>query len=173
MEKILPKHMTIAYGLIGTKEIVGSKHSPIILGWAKELGLDKIYTNDELAWCGLFFAYVMMKADRKVVLPGNDSYDYLRALRYQFMPNVVEVKEGDECVGDILIFQRPEGGHIGFCASMSDTTYSVLGGNQSNQVCLTNILKSRCVKRLRPIYKTYQPFAAIKSAVGGISTNEA
>ncbi len=173
MEKSLPRHMQIAYDLIGIKEIVGYKHSPIILGWAKELGLGDIYTNDELAWCGLFFAYVMMKADRRVVLPGHDKYDYLRALKYINMLNVIEVSEGDECVGDILIFQRPEGGHIGLCASRSETTYSVLGGNQSNMVSLTNIAKTRCVKRLRPIYKTYIPFAAIKSASGVISTNEA
>lgn len=24
------------------------------MGWAKELGLEKIYTNDEIAWYGLF-----------------------------------------------------------------------------------------------------------------------
>ncbi len=173
MEKILPRHMTIAYELIGTKEIVGSKHSPIILGWAKELGLGDIYTNDELAWCGLFFAYVMMKADRKVELPTKDKYDYLRALRYQFMPNVTEVAKGDECVGDILIFQRPEGGHIGFCVSMSDKAYSVLGGNQGNQVSIVDIAKERCVKRLRPIYKTYIPFASIKTSTGKLSSNEA
>ena len=173
MEKILPRHMQIAYDLIGTKEIIGTQHSPIIMHWAKELGLDKIYTNDELAWCGLFFAYVMAKAGRRVVLPGNDRYDYLRALKYQDVVNVVEVPEGQECVGDILIFKRPEGGHIGFCASMSADTYNVLGGNQGNQVSLTNIIKSRCVKRLRPIYITYQPYAAIKAAVGGESSNEA
>jgi len=173
MEKILPKHMTIAYELLGTKEIVGSKHSATILGWAKELGLADIYTNDELAWCGLFFAYVMMKADRKVVLPTKDKYDYLRALKYVNMPNVTEVAKGNESVGDILIFQRPEGGHIGFCVSASDDTFNVLGGNQSNSVSLTNIAKNRLVKCLRPNYKTYKPYIAYKKAVGEVSKNEA
>jgi uncharacterized protein (TIGR02594 family) len=174
MEKILPKHMTIAYQLLGIKELSGSANSPVIMGWAKELNLDDIYKDDSaMAWCGLFFAYVMMKADRKVVLPTKDKYDYLRALKYQNMPNVTEVAKGNESVGDILIFQRPEGGHIGFCVSASDTTFNVLGGNQSNSVSLTNIAKNRLVKCLRPNYKTYQPYIAYKKAVGEISNNEA
>ena len=43
----------IASKLIGTREIIGKQHNPVILDWAKELGLDKVYTNDEIPWCGL------------------------------------------------------------------------------------------------------------------------
>ena len=172
-DKVLPRHMSIALGLIGTKEIVGSRHSDIILGWAKYLGLDKIYTNDELAWCGLFFAYVMKLAGREVILQGKDPYDYLRALKYQRMPNVIEILKGEEKVGDILIFQRPEGGHIAFNAGEGKDTFVCLGGNQGNTVSLTNIAKSRLVKCLRPNYNTYKPFLIVVNNTGPVSTNEA
>lgn len=169
----MPKHMQIAFSLLGTKEIVGKQHSPIILGWAKDLGLGKVYTNDELAWCGLFFAHVMKQAGRQVDLSTKDPYDYLRALKYVKMPNVEPVPKGDEAFGDILIFQRPEGGHIGFYAGETENTFSVLGGNQSNAVTLTNIHKNRMVACLRPNYISHRPQKFTVSLNGKISTNEA
>lgn len=169
----LPKHMNVAASLIGTKEASGSANNPIILNWAKDLGLDKIYKEDLMPWCGLFFAYVMKQAGREVILNTKDKYDYLRALKYQTMPNVTVVTKGEERVGDILIFQRPSGGHIGFNAGESANSFLVLGGNQGNSVNLTNIAKSRLVKCLRPIYKTYQPQLVIVVPIGKLSTDEA
>lgn len=165
--------MEIGYALIGTKEVVGKQHSPIILGWARDLGLSRIYTNDEMAWCGLFFAYVMKQAGREVILPTKDKYDYLRALKYVSMPNVTAIPKGQEMFGDILIFQRPEGGHIGFYSSENDKSFSVLGGNQGNAVSLVNISKSRLVACLRPNYTSFQPQKYIVAANGKLSTNEA
>ena len=46
-EEKSPRILVQAVKLIGTKEIVGKQHNPIILDWAKELGL-KMYTNDEI-----------------------------------------------------------------------------------------------------------------------------
>ena len=54
-----PKVMIEAIKLYSTKEIVGSQHSKEILSWAKELGLEKTYNADEIAWCGLFAAIVV------------------------------------------------------------------------------------------------------------------
>ena len=41
---VLPKHLFEAVKLLGTKEIAGVKSNKEILQWAKECGLDKIYT---------------------------------------------------------------------------------------------------------------------------------
>lgn len=166
--KQLPRHLELALQLTGIKEITGGKHNPTILSWAKELGIDKIYTNDEMAWCGLFFAIVCKRAKRE--LPQfKDPYDYLRALKYvgiwQNTPR--------PAVGDVLVFQRPSGGHIGFYVAESKTTYYVLGGNQNNSVNITEILKSRCVATRRPLYNSYVPFRVILDSTGNISTNEA
>ena len=46
-EEKSPRILVQAIKLIGTKEIVGKAHNPIILDWARELGL-KMYTNDEI-----------------------------------------------------------------------------------------------------------------------------
>jgi len=45
-----PRHLLKAIELYGTKEIVGPKHNPVIMGWAKELGIT-YYTSDEIPWC--------------------------------------------------------------------------------------------------------------------------
>ena len=52
-----PRILVEAYKLIGTKEIIGKDHNPKILQWAKDLGMEKTYTNDEIPWCGLFMAH--------------------------------------------------------------------------------------------------------------------
>ena len=65
-EETSPRILVQAVKLIGTKEIVGKAHNPIILDWAKQLGI-KAYTNDEIPWCGLFIAYCAHKAGVEVV----------------------------------------------------------------------------------------------------------
>lgn len=168
--KTLPRHLQIAFELFGTKEIAGKANNATIMSWAKELGIDDIYTNDDTAWCGLFFAICAKRANRE--LPNfKDKFDYLRALKYAgvWLP----VMRANASVGDVLIFQRPSGGHIGFYVAESPTTYFVLGGNQSNQVNIAEIAKSRCVAIRRPNYNTYQPFSIAQRSVGNVSTNEA
>ena len=46
-----PKILVEAVKHIGVKEIVGKQHNPVIMQWAKALGLEKTYTNDEIPWC--------------------------------------------------------------------------------------------------------------------------
>lgn len=166
--KKLPRHLEIAISFIGVKEFDGKPNNPKIIEWGLELGLNDIYKEDSTAWCGLFFAIVCKRAKRE--LPQfKDPYDYLRALKYvgiwQNTPR--------PAVGDVLVFQRPSGGHIGFYVAESKTTYYVLGGNQNNSVNITEILKSRCVATRRPLYNSYVPFRVILDSTGNISTNEA
>ena len=47
-----PKILVEAYKLIGTKELLGKDNNPKIIAWAKEIGLEKTYTADEIPWCG-------------------------------------------------------------------------------------------------------------------------
>ena len=62
-----PKLLVEAVKLLGTKEVVGKVHNPVILGWAKEVGLSKVYTADEIPWCGLAIAYACHQAGVQVV----------------------------------------------------------------------------------------------------------
>jgi hypothetical protein len=77
-------------------------------------------------------------------------------------------------LGDILTFKRNAGGHVGFYVGEDATAYHVLGGNQSNQVSVSRIAKSRLYQARRPEYKS-QPLNIRKvqlGSTGELSTNE-
>ncbi len=79
-------------------------------------------------------------------------------------------------LGDILTFKRDGGGHVGIYVGEDDECYHVLGGNQSNAMNVTRILKSRLHKARRTKWKVAQPVNVRKiqlTAKGKISTNEA
>lgn len=155
-----------AVELIGTREIVGSKHNPKIMSWAKELGLEKTYVNDEIPWCGLFVGVVVKRAGFSVVK------DPLWARNWDKFGTDQKLA----MFGDILTFTRPGGGgHVGFYVGEDKDCYHILGGNQSDSVNVTRILKSRCAKIRRCDWKIAQPkaVAVVKlSAKGEISKNE-
>lgn len=164
-----PQILVQAVKLIGTKEIVGKVHSKVILGWAKELGIDKTYTNDEIAWCGLFVAYVCHKAGLELPFTPLAS---LWALNW----NKFGTKQTTAMLGDVLTFKRNGGGHVGFYVGEDEACYHVLGGNQSNMVNITRIEKSRCAGIRRTPWKIAQPSSVRAIAVnasGFISKNEA
>lgn len=164
-----PQILVQALKLVGTKEIVGVKNSETIMGWAKELGLQKIYTNDEIAWCGLFMAIVCKKAGLEMPFSAKDS---LWALNW----NKFGIKQSTAMLGDILTFNRNGGGHVGIYVGEDATCYHVLGGNQSNMVNITRIEKSRCAGIRRTPWKIAQPDsvkAIVVNSNGFISKNEA
>jgi len=162
-----PKVMVEAVKLYGTREIVGKQHSKEILSWAKELVMEKTYTNDEIPWCGLFTAIVVKRAGFDVVI------NPLWARNW----NQFGTKQSVAMLGDVLVFTRPDGGgHVGFYVGEDATCYHVLGGNQSNMVNTTRILKSRCIGIRRCNWKVSQPknVRVIKLVANGVvSTNEA
>lgn len=161
-----PRVLIEALKLYGTKEIVGQQHNKEILSWAKELGISKIYTEDEIPWCGLFIAYVTKKAG------------YTPVVNPLWARNWAQfgTKQSKAMLGDILVFSRNNAGHVGIYVGEDVVCYHVLGGNQSNMVNITRIEKSRCISinrcnwavgqpsNIRPIYLT---------AKGEISSNEA
>jgi len=162
-----PRVIVEAVKLYGTKEIVGREHSKEILLWAKELEMEETYTNDEIPWCGLFVAIVIKRAD---FIPVKDP---LWARNW----NNFGTKQSVAMLGDVLVFTRPGGGgHVGFYVGEDESCYHVLGGNQSNMVNTTRILKSRCIAIRRCPWKILQPsnVRVIKlNTKGNISTNEA
>lgn len=159
------KVIEVASKLIGTREIVGKQHNPVILDWALSLGLDKVYTNDEIPWCGLFIAYVVKQAGFE---PVNNP---LWARNWTNFGN----KQTIAMLGDVLVFVRSGGGHVGLYVGEDDVCYHVLGGNQNNTVNITRILKTRCISINRCPWRIKQPEAVqvYKYTPSGlISTNE-
>lgn len=170
--KSLPKTIQIGLELLGTAEVVGKGSNATIIGWRDELNQAGVkisgYSDDDIAWCGLFSAivtYRRMKVASEVVK------DPLWARNWA----KYGVKSPQAGLGDVLVFARNGGGHVGFYVAEDGTAYHVLGGNQSNKACITRVSKDRCIAVRRPPYKTtpasVKPYF-VKSA-GSLSTNEA
>lgn len=132
----MTKWMDVANSLKGTKEAPGSVDNPVIIGWAKGLGgwIGQYYTKDEIPWCGLFVAHCI----NKVGLP--------------FSQKSLSAREwlnwGVECkpqYGAVMVFGRDGGGHVGFYDSEDSVAYNILGGNQSDSVCISRISKDRFI----------------------------
>ena len=162
-----PKLLVEAYKLIGTKEVLGKDNNPKILAWAKELGLEKTYTADEIPWCGLFVAYVCHMAGKTVV----DNPLWARNW------SKFGTKQDVAMLGDILVFERgANSGHVGMYVGEDKTAYHVLGGNQGDAVSIVRVLKSRCIGIHRTAWTTAQPkeVRVINlDATGVVSINEA
>jgi uncharacterized protein (TIGR02594 family) len=168
LKETAPKVLVEAVKRYGIVEIPGPKSNETILSWAKELGINW-YVNDDTPWCGLLVASVVSSVG---YAPVKES---LRALSWQTWGTAVTLS--DAALGDVLVFKRTGGGHVGFYVAEDDTNYYVLGGNQSNQVNIAKIAKSRCVAVRRSPWKIAQPPQVRKVFMKDLnmttSTNEA
>lgn len=162
-----PKMLNVFLNLYGLKEVVGSNHNPVILAWARELGIEKVYNQDEIPWCGLIMYYAAFKSGKYIPFSAKDG---LWALNWTKFGTKVKTP----MLGDVLVFKRPSGGHVGLYIGEDSTTYYVIGGNQGNQISIIRIEKNRLVSAVRPPYNT-QP-ANIRqiflTGTGEISKNE-
>ena len=164
----LPRMVAEALKLFGTVETPGRADNPIIMGWAAEIGVTRTYSGDEVPWCGLFMGVVAKRAGK--ILPPTPLWarDWLNFGR--------KLRDGEYAsLGDVLVFGRNGGGHVGLYVGEDDGAFHVLGGNQSDRVCVTRIAKGRLLGVRRPIYQlqpaTVQPHRLAASGV--LSTNEA
>lgn len=164
----LPSVINEALALHGTLEAPGAADNPVILGWAKEVGKDvaAVYGADSIPWCGLLVAVVCRRAGKPVIAGPLWARNWARWGQ----------KADKASLGDVLVFQRPGGGHVGFYIAEDESAYHVLGGNQSDRVSIARIAKSRCIAARRPVWVIAQP-ASVKpyrlKANGALSTNEA
>ncbi len=156
-----PAMLLAALPLFGTEETVGEADNPVILQWAKECGI-KGYNHDSIAWCGLFIALVAKRAGKPI--PENPLW-----ARNWAAWGVASNKE----LGAVLVFMRAGGGHVGLYVGEDSDCYHVLGGNQSDSVCITRIRKERLIA-CRSLYKikpdNVRPIWL--SSVGFVSANE-
>lgn len=132
----IPEWLSIARSHVGIKELPGRGSNPVILQWAADLDVARIYTDDDEAWCALWMNRVFMAA--QIPLAGR-GYDLLRAASFlswgQGLPQ--------PALGAILVFTRPQGAHVGLYEGETADAYYVLGANQSNAVTHVLIDKSR------------------------------
>ncbi len=153
--------------LMGTKEVLGDKDNPVIMDWAKNLDIH--YAGDDVPWCGLFVAHCVGATLQQEVLPGNP----LGARRWENFGTATDPR-----FGAIMVFWRESlasgKGHVGFYAGEDDDAYQILGGNQSDQVCLMWLSKDRfrCA-RWPKTAASLNSNVVLKDRSEGLSVNEA
>lgn len=165
----LPRTIQEALRLYGTAEVVGRGSNKTIIDWRDELNAAGViivgYSDDDIPWCGLCAAIVAHRAGKPVIK------DPLWARNWAMFGTKVATAG----LGDCLVFERGSGGHVGWYVAEDAACYHVLGGNQSNKVCIARIPKNRCIARRRPPYRkmpaSVKPY--VVKATGSISTNEA
>jgi len=159
-----PKMLLEMIKLYDTDEVPGPGDNPVILSWAKELGIRE-YNHDSIPWCGLAMAIVAHRAGKPV--PNSP----LWALNWANFGAIVVTPQ----LGDVLTFKRDGGGHVALYVGEDATSYHVIGGNQSDSITITRILKARLYKAVRPPYinKPANVRTIFLSTGGVISTNEA
>ncbi len=153
--------------LVGTKEVLGPKTNPAIMDWATSLDID--YAGDDVPWCGLFVAHCVGATLQEEVLPGNP----LGARQWEHFGHATTPR-----LGAVMVFWRESlasgKGHVGFYVGEDDTAYQILGGNQSDNVCLMWLSKERLRSARWP--KTAISLTSslvLKNRDEGLSTNEA
>jgi len=151
------------------REIPGRNHSSIIMGWIKELGKNFSWIkDDETPWCSTACAIVYKRAGKDVSM--------ITAAAISWTKFGTPVAKTDAVRGDVLVFKRTGGNHVGTYVAETKDSFYVFGGNQSNKVGITRIAKSRLHTVRRPIYAIGMPAGCVKSYMdvgGALSDNEA
>jgi len=130
------KIIDIALDQYGTAEIVGKEDNPEVLKYFNDIGFDGNALKDETSWCSAFVNWVAQMAD--VQCSGKlDARSWLKVGKETTAPEK----------GDVVVFWRESKsswkGHVGFYIQQDSKNIFVLGGNQSNQVCIKAYPKSR------------------------------
>jgi len=164
-----PRQVEVAVSVFGTHEAPGSGDNPDILGWAGELGVADVYKHDAVPWCGLAMGFFISRAGFKPP----KGYLMLRALEWANFGD--PISQTGAMFGDVLVFHRTGGGHVGLYVGESANAFAVLGGNEGDAVSIVYIEKDRLSAVRRPPYGETLP-NVIKiplTAAGTVSTNEA
>lgn len=176
-----PRMLVEMLKIFGTLETPGLQDNPVILAWADEVAARvptpynrwaaSYYIHDSIPFCGLGMALCAVRANVDNRPERNPPDKYLSAASWAHYGVAVEHAE----LGDILVFERPGGGHVGMYVGEDAARYYVLGANQHDTVNVSPIAKDRCVAIRRTPYlvKPANVRRVMLSASGPTSTNEA
>ena len=138
---------------IGLCEIKGHQHNPVIQQWLKDMGSfnqenKAWWEDDETPWCGLFVAHCLGKTNRFVIK------EWFRAQAWARDDLMTQLNQ--PAYGCIAVLTRTGGGHVGFVVGKnSQNQLLLLGGNQSNQVCIAAFSTHRVTAYYWPSFNQY------------------
>ena len=133
--------------LYGTIETPGPGNNPLILKWATSIGYGNVYNRDEIPWCGLVIAYAAQQAGWDVPLNPLWARNWLKW----------GTPTSPAMLGDVLVFPRGQGGHVAFYVGEDKTHYHILGGNQSDKVCIVRRAKKPILAIRQAPWRVAQP----------------
>jgi len=118
------KLIETAKGEIGVTEWAGDAHNPEVLKYSRATQMN--HQTDEVPWCAAFTGWCLIMCG--IAAPATSW-----ALDYAKFGEEIDLKEAQP--GDICVWKRSAGGgHVGFYMGHGAGQVQVLGGNQSNQV---------------------------------------
>jgi uncharacterized protein (TIGR02594 family) len=124
-----PTWLAEAEKYIGTREIKGMRHEPLIVGWWKKIKRGGIKT-DEVPWCAAFVGAMLEEC-------GIVSSRFESARSYLTWG----VRLARPMYGCIVVFSRNGGGHVGFLYGKDSIgRLLILGGNQADMVSVKPFL---------------------------------
>ena len=120
------KLLDVAKKYLGTKEVKGTKHNPLILRWWTAIRAP--FTDDETAWCAAYVGGVLEESGIRSTRSAS-ARSYLKWGKPLDKP----------AVGCVVIFWRGSrdgwSGHVGFVVGKDRLSrLMVLGGNQGDEV---------------------------------------
>ena len=135
------KAFEIALGEYGIKEIVGNNDNPEVMKYYHEIGHEWV-KHDELAWCAAFVNWCLLKAEL-------EHTGKLNARSFLSIGEQTKVPQ----IGDIVVLWRIKKdssyGHVAFFVREAENYIYMLGGNQSNQVCISKYPKTQLLEYRR------------------------
>ena len=142
----LPRMVAETLKIFGTQEKLGSGDNPVILEWAQEVGgnVAQSYPADSIPWCGLTMAVVARRAGKTPPVKPLWALNWLNFGKASGQPDL----------GDVVVFVRPGGGHVGIYVGEDADDYHVLAGNQNDTVCIRPYSKERFLEARKPLYMT-------------------
>lgn len=110
---------------IGLHEISGPHHNPTVVSFWEDIHLGGIH-DDETPWCAAFVGASLEESGIRSTRSG---------MAKSYLNWGTELKSPK--LGCIVIFTRKGGGHVGFVEGVDKNgNLYVLGGNQSDSVCI-------------------------------------
>lgn len=129
---------TLASKWLGTRELPGLQHNPAIVAMLDSV--DRSVRDDETPWCSAFVNFINWQAG----IPRSGS---LSARSWLGVGTAIALQDAAPGFDVVVLSRGPDPapasvrdapGHVGFFSSFDPKAQlvTVLGGNQSNQVCL-------------------------------------
>jgi uncharacterized protein (TIGR02594 family) len=121
-----------AFKTVGVTEHDGPEDNPIILQWARELGVGNMFTRDSQAWCTLWLSCMVQRAG--LPLPKRSLLLWSMAYAKWGTERV-----GEPQLGDVVVTWRGKReqqiGHVRiFLAIVKPDTWLMVGGNQQGHL---------------------------------------